>query len=447
MLKNFFRYMVPSMLAFVFSGLYCIVDGFFVGQNVGDAGLAAINIAFPLAALIQSLGTGIGMGGAVQLSICRGKGDPALEHKFLGNTLVLLAAVGIVLMGILFAISRPALILFGAEGLVLEYGLRYIRIFICGTLFQMMATGFIPILRNYEAATLAMGAMIAGLVANIILDALFVSVFDFGVDGAAWATTISQVITTIPCIVFLAKKLKQMDRSVFRPRKSVLTQILKVGISPFGLAMSPNLVLMIMNKSAAVYGGDVAVAAYAVIAYVNSIILLMFQGIGDGSQPLISFHFGKGEWREVRIIRKWAYLFAVIVAAIYLALIYLLRGSIPAFFGASDQAAEIVIQVLPLFAIGAAFVAVCRVTTSYFYAVRDNIPAYILVYGEPIILTVLLVFVFPHFWNIWGVWISVPVSQFLLMLASLLLLRREKRTAGRKEMPVPQETTRETSRS
>lgn len=426
MLKKFFQYIIPSTLAFVFCGLYSIVDGFFVGQNVGDAGLAAINIAYPLAALIQSIGTGIGMGGAIQISISRGKGDTVQEHRFLGNTLTLLLVTGAVLMGALLAVSRPALILFGAQGQVLEYAIRYIRIFFTGALFQILANGCIPLLRNYGAATLAMGAMIAGFVTNILLDALFVSILHFGIDGAAWATTISQAVTTVPCILFLSKKIKQMDRSIFRPKKKTLSQIVKVGISPFGLVMSPNIVVILINKNAAIYGGEVAVAAYAVIAYFLPIVLLMLQGIGDGSQPLISFHYGKGEVREVRQVRKWTYIASVLVAVLNVGLVYLIREYIPAFFGASEQVAETVVQALPLFAIGAVFVAVCRATTSYFYAIRENLPAYILVYGEAVILIVLLLFGFPRLWGIWGVWISVPVTQFLLMLCALLLLLREK---------------------
>lgn len=427
MLKKFFHYIIPSTLAFVFCGLYSIVDGFFVGQNVGDAGLAAINIAYPLAALIQSIGTGIGMGGAIQISISRGKGDLSEEHKFLGNTLTLLTIVGVILMALLLAVSRPALILFGAQGQVLDYAIRYIRIFIAGALFQILANGCIPLLRNYGAATLAMGAMIAGFITNILLDAIFVSVLHFGIDGAAWATTISQAITTIPCILFLSKKVKQMDRSIFRLKKKTISQIVKVGVSPFGLVMSPNIVVILINKNAAIYGGETAVAAYAVIAYFLPIVLLMLQGIGDGSQPLISFHYGKGETREVKQVRKWTYLASILVAVLNVGLVYLIRDAIPAFFGASEQVAETVVKALPLFAVGAVFVAVCRATTSYFYAIRDNLPAYILVYGEAVILTLLLLFGFPRFWGIWGVWISVPVTQFLLMLCALLLLVREKR--------------------
>ena len=151
-----------------------------------------MNIAYPLAALVQAVGTGIGMGGAVWISLYRGKGDREREEECLGNTLTTLFLGGLLLMAVLFALCGPVLRLSGAEGSVYGEAMVYIRILIGGSLLQLFATGFAPLIRNYEGAVTAMGSMIGGFLTNILLDFLFVAVYHKGVAGAAAATVIGQ---------------------------------------------------------------------------------------------------------------------------------------------------------------------------------------------------------------------------------------------------------------
>lgn len=432
MTKTFFRQVLPAMLAFAFSGLYTIVDGFFVGRNVGDVGLAAINIAYPLVALTMAVGTGIGMGGAVQIAVSRGRRDPE-ERRYLGNTLTLLTLAGLLLTAALLLVSRPALELLGAQGEVLDAGLIYLRSILVGTLFQLGATGLAPLLRNYDGALPAMGSMIAGFVTNIVLDWLFVSVFQWGLAGAAWATVTGQIVTAVPCAYFLFRRAGNPGGRSFRLNRSLLGPVCKTALSPFGLSLSPFLIIILMNKAAVLHGGETAVAAYAVVSYVVAIIQLLLQGIGDGSQPLMSLYLGRGEAHHARHVRNLAYGFSAVMAAVCAAAVLLLREPIPSFFGASEQAAPLVVHSLPIFASGFLFIAFTRVTTSYFYATRQNALSYVLVYGEPALLALFLWGVFPVVWGLDGVWASVPINQALLFLAALALLwtagrRRKKRT-------------------
>ena len=426
MVKNFFRYVIPSMLAFAFSGLYAIVDGFFIGRNIGDVGLAAISIAFPIAALIQAIGTGIGMGGAIHISICYGKNEPKQQNRYFGQTLSLVAVTVIIVTALLFLLAKSALLLLGAQGDVLNAALEYIYIIILGTVFQLSATAFTPLLRNYNGAILAMMAMIAGFITNIVLDALFVSVWKYGMAGAAWATIIGQMVTMVPALLFLWKKTRGLRKSDYQFTKDIVFTILKTGVSPFGLAVSPYIVVMLINKSAVIYGGETAVAAYAVVAYVISVILLLLQGIGDGSQPLMSQFLGVGDINSAIKIRNFSYLFSVFVSFFTMVMILLLRHQIPGFFGASQQASLIVSTALCIFVVGFIPIGFCRTTTSYFYATKKNLFAAILVYGEPILIA-LLVFLLPMTClNLNGVWISYPIVQFLLVILAAFLLRKDK---------------------
>lgn len=426
MRKRFFSYVLPAMLAFAFTGLYTIVDGFFVGQNIGDLGLAGINIAFPMVAFIQAIGTGIGMGGAIQISTDKGRGSKDSEDKTFGNTLVLLLLSGILMTALMYFLNQPLLVLLGAEGDVLVTASAYLKVIAIGSLFQLCACGFTPLLRNYDQSLLAMYAMIGGFVTNILLDWLFVSILKWGVSGAAWATIIGQIVTVIPCVWFLFKKCQTLSARCFMFTKSITMNIIKIGLSPFGLTMSPYLVMILINKWAVVYGGEVAVATYAVISYVTSIIFLLLQGVSDGSQPLISLCIGTGELDEALQIRKLAYIFSVIIALVTGVGILLLCRQIPIVFGASESVAAMTQQTLPIFVSGFLFVAFCRVTTSYFYAAQKNISAYIMVYGEPLILLLLLAAVLPQIIKLQGVWISAVTAQLLLALIGFVLVYRDR---------------------
>lgn len=436
--KKFFSYVLPSMLAFAFSGLYTLVDGFFIGRNVGDIGLASINIAFPLAALIQAIGTGLGMGGAIQISICQGKNKPKLEKKYFANTLVLLLIAGCIITLLLSLLYRPILSVLGAQDTILKSAIPYTRIIAIGTIFQLCATGFTPLLRNYNQSFLAMTAMISGFFTNILLDWLFVSIFRYGIAGAAWATIIGQGVTALLCFLFLLKKIVTLEATCYLWNSSIVLDIIKIGISPFGLTMSPFLVMIMINKWAVIYGGDTAVAAYAVVNYIASIILLLLQGISDGSQPLISLCLGKNLFNEAKSIRKLAYLFSALVAITTSGIILLLKDIIPDIFGAAKNTASLTTHSLPIFVSGFLFIAFCRVTTSYFYATKKNLFAYIMVYGEPILLTLLLITLFPRLMHLDGVWISAPVAQILLAIIGLILVliedKKYNKTANAKKI-------------
>ena len=145
--RQFFSAVLPSMLAFMFSGIYAIVDGFFVGRNVGDTGLAAVNIAYPLVALLQAAGTGIGMGGAIRLSIESGRGNDDARKSYAKMTLILLLAASAVISVILFFVYRPVLVLFGAEGDILTLACEYMVPIVLGAVFQIFGTGLVPLLR------------------------------------------------------------------------------------------------------------------------------------------------------------------------------------------------------------------------------------------------------------------------------------------------------------
>ena len=432
--RVFFRYVVPSMLAFALSGVYAIADGCFVGNALGDHALAAVNIAYPITAFLQAVGTGIGMSGAIQYSICSGAGDKERGRRFFGMASFLLVVAGVILTVLVLLASPGLLQLFGASGELHALAQEYIRYIAFGAIFQVLGTGLVPFIRNMGGSVAAMTAMIAGFITNIGLDYLFVWVLPWGMMGAAVATAAGQAVTLLICLLFFACR-RTFPLFCFRGEgRSLLKRILQVSLSPFGLTFSPNITLILVNMSAALHGGSAAVTAYAPISYISAVVMLLLQGVSDGSQPLLSLSYGEGNRARIEGFRGLAYRFACAVGFLCMAGSFFLRGELPLLFGASRNTAQAVAQLLPIFICGYLFVCVSRVTTAYFYATSQNVYAYALIYGEPVFLALLLLFL-PGIAGVWGTWLSVPLSQLLAAGVSVLLLMREKRAVS----PAPRE--------
>ena len=422
MFKAYSKSVFPAMLAFAFSGVYSIVDGLFVGNCVGDVGVSAINVAWALVVFVQALGTGIGMSGAVNLSIAKAAGDEEGERRYLGNTLIILVIAAAV-FSLVLSFTYPYLVhLFGGRDDIEIYANEYIKYLMWGAAIQMVSTCLVPIVRNYGGAIVAMGAMIAGFLTNVLLDWLMVQVLSWEMMGAALATLIGQFVTVIPCVVFLFYKKLLIRHAVYRPRVKECLTILKVGISPFGLTLVPTLVVVIFNIAALEYGGNAAIACYAVVNYVTCVVQYLMQGVGDGSQPLISTYYGEGDMKKVKTSVALSYLTALITSFICLPAVYLLRYAIPQMFGSSPSVAEDAAHVLSLFVWSFPCIAIMRVSTAYFYATKSNLFAYILIYSEPISLALLILAGVPKALGLEGLWMCIPISQGILALMAIVLM-------------------------
>ena len=308
---SFAAYVLPSVLAFALSGLYTIVDGFFIGQSLGDLGLAAITLAYPAAALLQAVGTGIGLAGAIRCTILQARGEEQTPRTCFSGTVLLLLATSAAFAAVLLGLLGPVLTVLGAQDEARPLAAEYIRVIACGTAFQILATGLVPFIRNLGGSAFAMVAMGTGFVTNIALDYLFVWEFHWGMAGGAWATVIGQAATMLLAIGYLVRR-----RVGFLPPKAgevlpLWGALLKVAAAPIGLTFSPNITLMVMNHFLLRYGGALAIAVYGCIDYVLSTIYMLLQGVGDGSQPLISRAYGAGDFGELRRTGARAYRAAV----------------------------------------------------------------------------------------------------------------------------------------
>lgn len=419
--KKFWKYVIPSMFTCLLSGIYCLVDGLFIGRAVGDAGLAGINIAWPIPALILAIGTGIGIGGSVVMSNYIGKNELDKAKKARGNTIILLALAALILTSILFCLIEPILRLLGATEEVYEMALIYCRIFVLGSVFQLLGTGFTPLLRNMGHVMFAMSIMILGFVTNIVFDYLLIIEFNLGIAGAAFATLTGQALVVIAACFILFSKKNLLSLKDFKLDFAIISKIIKVGLSPFGLSLSPSIIIIFANWQCIRYGGNVAVAAYAVLSYVISTAQLLVQGVGEGTQPLISFYKGAKRLEVIHYIRRKTLFLAVILSIVIGAATVGIKTVIPGIFGASPEAAIIIAESLPILAVAFPLIAISRASSAYFYGIQHASYASTLVYLDPLVITPLSMMILPLAFGLKGVWLAIPVTQTLIVITALIL--------------------------
>ena len=370
-----------------------------------------------------AIGTGLGLSGAIRFTILNAQRKTKKRQECFSGTTLLMLIVAWLLTALLFGFTEPILHLLGARGDTLGLCAEYARVIALGAVFQLLATGFVPFIRNMGGATVAMIAMILGFATNIVLDYTFVWVLNQGMAGAAWATIIEQAVTMVVSVIFFFVKKSNLRLPGFQELCSLWKEVLKVSLSPFGLTFSPTITMLLMNRFLLLYGSEQAVAVYGCIGYITSILYLLLQGVGDGSQPLISQYYGEDDQSSVRATRKLAYLTATVITVVCMVGVYLARAKVGVLFGASPEANAGVIRYLPLFLAPLLFLAFVRITTSYFYATEKNGLSYLLVYAEPV-CTLLMLLLLPPMLKLTGVWLAVPIAQVITFVIAWTAKRR-----------------------
>ncbi len=208
------------------------------------------------------------------------------------------------------------------------------------------------------------------------------------------------------------------------------SSVLKVGLAPFGLALTPNISLMIINRFSASYGGAKAIATYACISYITSIIYLILQGVGDGSQPLMSKYYGEQKIKDLTEIRRMAYIFAVLLAFIGCAAMYIGRGHIGTLFGSSSTVNTEIANIIPIFLITVPFEAITRISTAGFYATGKAVLSYILTFIEPVLMLIFMLIIPPLFGGQMMIWWSAVLAKIFPAVLALILVRLHKNTAS-----------------
>jgi putative MATE family efflux protein len=302
--KLLLRLALPTITAQLVNALYNMVDRIYIGHIpvVGKTALTGVGVCLSLIMIISAFAALTAMGGATRASILLGKGQRDTAERILGNCVTGSVVVGLVLTAVFLSFSRPLLLAFGASEETIVYAVQYMKIYALGTVFVELALGLNAFITAQGFASVAMISVLIGAVANMILDAVLILVFNMGVAGAALATIISQGLSALWVVRFLLgrKTGLRIKKENLRLDWKLYAPCLALGMSPFVMQSTEGVISVCFNASLQKYGGDLAVGAMTILSSVMQFSMLPLQGLTQGAQPIISYNFGAGNADRVR---------------------------------------------------------------------------------------------------------------------------------------------------
>ena len=421
-MKKFSSYLIPSVVASVLISMYAIIDGIFIGQAVGDVGLAAINVAWPITAVLQSIGQALGLAGCICIQTHLGKGEIEKAEKLKLTTVIIVLIVSVVLGGLLFLTKEPLIKILGSTEYSFQPAIDYIKIILMGSMFQMLGCSMIPLLKNSGKIKTAVGASLSAIGVNLLLDYLLIMVLDMGLIGAAIGSVLAQMISAGVCLIAYFKEFKGVDFSITN-----IKNILTTSLAPLILAYSYSLVIIFTNISCKNFGGDEAIAAYTLLSYICYIYIASTCAVGDSIQPLFSFNEAKGDFIENKKMLRKCLIISTSICVVYGFILVILRNPLGDLYNLSEVATSYYLDGLVYYLIGGLLLGVIKVVSSYFYATNKKIKANLLVFLDPFVLTPLGLLLFTAIFDLYGVWITYLFVHVNLLITAVVLVLDNKK--------------------
>jgi putative MATE family efflux protein len=423
--KLLLKFSIPAIVGMVVNALYSIVDRIFVGRGVGSLALSGVAVTFPISNVIMAFGMLVGIGAATVVSIKLGQKRTKQAEKIIGNafSLVIILSILVSILGIIFL--DPILNILGASSETLPYAKQFATIILFGVVLQNIGFGMNPIIRSEGDPKTAMITMLIGAVLNFIMNPILIFGFKLGVAGSALATIISQAVCSVWIFSYFTKgkSLLKLHVSNMKLDKSVIREIIAIGMSPFSMQLAASLVTVIFNKSLAQYGGDIAIGAFALINSILMLILMPLLGINQGSQPIIGYNHGAKNISRVKKTLIYASIAATVTATIGVIFVELFPVQIIRIFNTSDtQLIDIGSKGITIFLSMFSLVGIQVVIANYFQAIGKAKHSMFLSLLRQVVLLIPLLLILPHFFQLNGVWMAGAAADFISSVISIILL-------------------------
>lgn len=428
--KLMLKFSIPCIISLLVSALYNIVDQIFIGQGVGYFGTAATSVAFPLTVIALAIALMIGDGAGAFFSLKIGEKDTKSTELIVGNAITMFATSGIVLALISSLFLKQILGMFGATEAVMPYAMDYTRIIAIGLPVAMFSAGFNSIIRGDGNPKFAMISMLCGALINTVLDPIFIFTLDMGVKGAAYATIIGQLVSTILGILYIKKfnnikfKLKFLKPN-FRICKTTLTYGISSFITQAAIAIVAIATNNVLTKygAASVYGSEIPLSIFGIVTKVNQIMLSVLLGIAVGAQPILGFNYGAKKMDRVKETVKIALTGAVIVSALGLICFEFFPQQIVNLFGAGDAMYnEFGVMYFRIFLAGCILNAIQIVCVIFFQAIGQPMQSGILSLSRQIIFYLPGLFILPIVIGIKGAIYAAPIADILAFILAMILM-------------------------
>lgn len=427
--KKLLRFTLPSILMLVFTSIYGVVDGFFVSNFVGKTPFAAVNFIMPFLMILGSFGFMFGTGGGALIAKTLGEGK--IEKAKQNFSLIVYSSI---VCGILFAILgiiliRPFAALLGAEGELLEYSVIYGRIILLAIPAYILQYEFQCLFATAGKPTLGLFVTIAAGLTNMVLDAVFVAVCSFGLQGAAAATAISQCVGgIIPLLYFSLPNSSTLRLGKTDLNWQTLGKACVNGSSELMSNISMSIVSMLYNLQLLKYAGENGVAAYGVLMYVSLIFQAVFIGYSVGTSPVISYHYGAGNNSELKgLLKKSLRIIASFAILMFIAAFVLAKPLSLIFVGYDKDLLSITIRAFGIFSFSFLFSGFAIFSSSFFTALNDGLTSAAISFLRTLVFQIAAVLIFPLFWKLDGIWMSIVAAEILAVITAILFLKANQK--------------------
>lgn len=419
-----FQYALPAIIAMTASSLYNIIDRIFIGQIVGPEAIAGLAITFPFMNLSAAFGAAIGVGSATAISVKLGQRDYLTAENILGNTVTLNLIVGIIITAVGLIFLGPILRFFGASDATLPYAHSFMSIILWGNAITHMYFGMNAVLRAASKPRQAMYATIFTVVMNILLDVVFILWWRWGIEGAAFATVISQTLALCYQMRLFSDKrqLLHLKAGIYKLKSRIVKNIIAIGISPFLMNVCLCVVVIFVNNQLVRYGGDMAVGAYGISNAIATIFIMFVMGLNQGMQPIAGYNYGSGQYDRLMRVLNIAIIWATIITSTGWLLAMIIPRQLARLFTTDAQLMEASAEAIRYNMLAFPIIGFQMVITNFFQCIGKVRISIFLSLSRQLLLLLPLLLILPLFFNLNGVWASLPASDALASLIAFAVM-------------------------
>ena len=422
--KLLLKYAVPAIIAMTASSLYNSIDSIFIGHGVGPYAITGLAVTFPFMNLSTAFGAMIGVGGSTIISIFLGQQKHSSAKKVLSNVVGLNVVLGLLFMIFSFIFLDPILYFFGASDVTIGYAREYMQIILLGNVVTHLYLGLNSLLRASGHPKKAMAATFLTVILNTILDPLFIFVFDMGIQGAAWATVLAQIVSLVWLLKIFNNKTEvvHFEGKYISFDKKIIRRALSIGLSPFLMNFAACFVVIIINQSLKKYGGDLAIGAYGIVNRVVFLVIMVVMGLNQGMQPIAGYNFGAGDIGRVRRVLKLTIYAASIITTTGFLIGELLPTFVVSMFTTDSELIKLASEGLRLTVIAFPIVGFQMVVSNFFQCIGMAGRAIFFSLSRQVLFLIPGLLIFPTFFESLGVWISMPISDFVASIVAAIML-------------------------
>ncbi|SHK54774.1 MATE family efflux transporter [Desulforamulus aeronauticus] len=423
--KLFVSYLIPSVLGMLLMSVNIVVDGIFIGRGVGADGLAGVNIAVPAFSIFLSISLWIGFGGATLYSIALGRNEWKQAQEIFSQAITFaFMLISLITVICVWKMEELAL-LFGANDVIMPYVMDYLSILLTFGLVYVLENILSVFVRNDGNPTLSMSALIVTAILNVLFNYLFIFRFGWGVKGSAEATVLSAGIGFLVLLSHFFKRGSNLKFIPFRFRFTIIRQILTIGFPSFIAEISLAVVTIGFNLAFMRSIGETGVAAYAIVNYIHSVMLLVFLGMGAALQPISSFHFGARLFGRLNQSLRLTVQTALISGLFAVAIGFVGAEFMVSLFDVqSQQLFKLTVNGLGLFFFTYLFLGYNLVYAEYFQSVGQIKKSLMIILCQGMLFVIPLLWILSHWFGLKGIWLALPTAQAITAILVFMMNRR-----------------------